>query len=243
MSVLLKTKQSDELLKFLMEHSSDLPAIDRFLKGQSYSRDTISRAGYDYAETCCYECIDYKDDHFEEFWYSESKVIPGLISTNMPQVFELLLKYGLDPNAVCDGETVIGCTASVYNGYVAADTLALLMEHGGDPHISVDGECLFDQIDFAVMFDAFEQGNRKFYDATVHCWFVLLGYSDNQRQGKELVTVFSKRRSECNLEDFKLSDLKNHRNYTFGISNVPGRGENWSLHIIDKRTFWEVARL
>ena len=37
--------------------------------------------------------------------------------------------------------------------------------------------------------------------------------------------------------------LKEHQNYTFGISNVPGRGENWSLHIFDRRTFFEVARL
>ena len=243
MTAIPKSPRSEELLTQLLVLPTDLSAIESLLREKNYTSDEISRAGYDYAESCRYEVLDYKDNHFEEFWYSESKVIPGLISTNMLQVFELLLKYGLDPNAVCDGETVIGCTANVYNGYVAADTLALLMEHGGDPHISVDGESLFDQIDFAVMFDAFEQGNRKFYDATVHCWFVLLGYSDNQRQGKELVTVFSGRRSECNLDDFKLSDLKNHRNYTFAITNVPGRGENWSLHIIDKRTFWEVARL
>ena len=44
-------------------------------------------------------------------------------------------------------------------------------------------------------------------------------------------------------ENFKISDLKKHRNFTFCLSNVEGRGEKWSLHIIDSRTRWEVARL
>lgn len=53
-----------------------------------------------------------------------------ILSSNMPQVFDLLLEYGLDPNAVCEGETVLSSVSSVYNEYIAADTLALRMEHG-----------------------------------------------------------------------------------------------------------------
>ena len=66
-----------------------------------------------------------------------------ILSSNMPQVFDLLLKYGLDPNAVCEGETVLSCVSSVYNEYIAADTMVLLMEHGGNPNLVVSGERLF----------------------------------------------------------------------------------------------------
>lgn len=66
----------------------------------------------------------------------------------MPQVFDLLLKYGLDPNAVCEGETVLSSVSSVYNEYIAADTMALLMEYGGNPNLVVSGERLFDRFVF-----------------------------------------------------------------------------------------------
>ena len=44
-------------------------------------------------------------------------------------------------------------------------------------------------LDFDIMFDAFNQRDRRAYDSMVHCWFVLLGYSNNMIQGKEAVTV------------------------------------------------------
>lgn len=243
MSAIPKSKESEELLNQLLILPTDFPAIEKLLKEKNYSSDVVSRAGYDYAEYCWSECGAYFDEHYDEFRYSGAKDIPNIHSTKMLEVFELLLKHGLNPNAVCEGESIMSCVSAVYNGYVAADTIALLIEYGGDPNEMVDGEGLFNFIDFNVMFDAFNLENRAIYDSMVHCWFVLLAYLDNQHNGKELVTVFSKRRSECDLEDFKISDLKDHRNYTFGITNVPGRGNDWSLHIIDKRTFWEVARL
>lgn len=45
------------------------------------------------------------------------------------------------------------------------------------------------------------------------------------------------------VHGFDIHELRNHRNFTFGLSWVPCRGKNWSLHIFDKRTLWEVARL
>ena len=243
MTAIPKSPRSEELLKQLLILPTDLSAIESLLREKNYSSDEISRAGYDYAESCCYEFLDYSNQYFDDFLHLEAKTLSGLLSTNMPEVFRLLLKYGLNPNAICEGETVLESVTLVYNGYTAADTVALLIEHGGDPTLEIDGECLLEQIDFNVMFDAVEQANRTFYDATVHCWLVLLGYTGNQHRGRELVSVFRKRRGECDLDDFKISDLKDHRNYTVAITNVPGRGEDWSLHIIDKRTFWEVARL
>ena len=101
------------------------------------SGDEVSRAGYDYANECWSDCLDYFDKCPEEVCCSEPAFIPNILSSNMPQVFDLLLKYGLDPNAVCEGETVLSSVSSVYNEYIAADTLALLMEHGGIQALSL----------------------------------------------------------------------------------------------------------
>ena len=81
-----------------------------------------------------------------------------VLSSNMPQVFDLLLKYGLDPNAVCEGETVLSSVSSVYNEYIAADTMALLMEYGGNPNLVVSGERLFDRFIFLQKAFASDRG-------------------------------------------------------------------------------------
>ena len=85
-----------------------------------------------------------------------------------------------------------------------------------------------------------ETGGIRRYDALVHSWFVFLGYGAAPDNGTSSVDLF-------NVIDtgktFDLRELRNHRNYTFGLSHVKNRGENWSLHIFDKRTMWEVARL
>ena len=238
-----KTPGSEELLAQLMKTPTDRAAIEDLIQRKHYTPEEISRSGFDFAEKCFLEDLEYLDAHFEEYAQAEAKLIPGLTSAEMPSVFKILLKYGLDPNAFCENETVIESVAAVPNGYVAADTLALLLENGGDPFQTAGEESPFDAIDFKVIFDAIEMGNRMVYDAAVHCWFVLLGFTAGREEAKDRVDVFSVRRSECDLPPFELSDLKDHRNYTFAITNVAGRGENWSLHIIDKRTFWEVARL
>ena len=243
---IVKSEESEELLKKLTELHRDLTAIEKLLQEKGYSPDAVSRAGFDYAKICWDNCEFYHNEHFEELRYSESKLIPDSYSANMLKVFKLLLKYGLDPNAVCEdkgeSDTILSCVEYVFNEYVAADTLALLIEHGGDPFNNVSDESLFDAVDFDVIFGALNMEDRSIYDSMVHCWFVLLGYSDKSGKNKDLLTAFGERQCDCSLENFKISDLRQHRNYTFGISNVPSRGENWSLHIFDKRTRWEVAR-
>lgn len=237
-----KTDKSDELLKALLKLPTDLSAIENLLKSNSYTADEISRAGYDYAEDCWSDCLDYFDTHDEEWSRFHTSVIPDILSSKMFQIFELLLNYGLNPNAVCDGETVMCAVSSVYNEYVAADTLKLLIEHGGNPYLTVDGQSLFDIMDMYIVLDIFEQSTRRIYDSIVHCYLVLLGYGDYSNE-EYPIDIFAERRSECDLPSFRIEDFKNHRNYYYGISNVSCHGDSWSLHIFDKRTNWEVARL
>ena len=87
-------------------------------------------------------------------------------------------------------------------------------------------------------FEIIENGPQ----ATIH---IEMKYGAGKENSKERVICFPKRdhNSEFDVKPFEMSDLKEHRNYTFALSNVEGQGENWSLHIIDKRTLWEVARL
>ena len=117
------------------------------------------------------------------------------------QVVELLLCRGLDPKEKRDGYDLLSALIYVEHGYAAADTLALLFEHGADPNWAPGkDEGAFEQIDFDVWFGALEQENRQTYDAWLHSWMVFLGYGSRIKQP---VRIFKEYDSE------ELFDLKN----------------------------------
>lgn len=233
----------NELLDRLLLLPTDLNAIEKLLQIKHYSKEVVSKAGFAFADACLDETTNYEEEHFNELNSAPLKKIPNLCSTHMPQIFELLLRYGLDPNNNDGEESLMWKVSCVCNEYVAADTLALFFEHRGDPFMCVNGESLFDEIDFDVIFDSVNQESRGRYDSLVHCWFVLLGYFGNQYKDKETVSVFPENNYFENIKEFEISDLKKHRDFFFGLSKTPWRGENWSLHIFSKKTLWEVARL
>lgn len=237
-----KSVESEELLSHLLIIPPDLSAIESLLKDKQYDTAVISRAGYDFVEYCADEDW-WCEEEYQKHQCEDAVLDTTRNSAYLPQIIELLLKFELDPNAICDDDNIMLAVKNVVNEYAAADTLALLLEHGGKTNLSVGGFSVACDLDYGIMFDAFNQSDRRAYDSKVHCWFVLLAYLNNIIQGKEAVTAFGKQRCDCEIEDFKIWDLKQHRNYYFGISNVSGWGKDWSLHIFDKRTRWEVARL
>ena len=97
-------------------------------------------------------------------------------------------------------------------------------------------EDLFRHIDFDVWFDTVEQYMRWRFDAMVHIWMVLLAYGGKLEDKAPAVQVFNEYDSD---ELFDLRKLKNHRNYYVGLSTLNNQR---TIHIFDKKTFWEVAR-
>ena len=112
---------------------------------------------------------------------------------------------------------------------MAADTLKLLLENGGDPNLVVDGDSIFTDVDFDIFFGAVEQHMRITYDSNVHYWMVLVGYGGKLIDGRDPVTL----QPGCTLEMFK-----DHRNLDFCLEKEDG---DYTMHIFDKRTKWEIA--
>ena len=224
-----------DLLEYMKRFFLVPVELEMILQDNRYPADIVTRAAIRYAE----ECSDEDDEGTETGTGT-------CLSEGLPSIISLLLSYGLEPNAVYNDDdgwgdrNIMEAVCGVDTGFAAADTLALLLEHGGDPNLVLDGEPLFEQVDFDVIFGAAEQGNRQRYAALVHCWLVLIGYGGKLSDGKLPLDVFPKYDSD---EEFNCSELREHRNYTFCLSHVPGRGEAWSMHIFDRRTLWEIARL
>ena len=227
----LLTRNGKVLLDKLMQLPPDLHQLKDELERGIYTAKDVTTAAIQYLDNCAEEQAEESDSYTP---LDTPIAVPEPHGAYVFDLIQLLLHYGLDPNGVYDGSNVLWSLRYIDNGYIAADTLALLLEHGGKINLRLDGDDLFSDIDFSVMFDAFNQENRQRYDALVHLWFVCLGYGGVPKNGTAPVETF---------HGFYLRNLRDHHNFTFGLSWVPGHGENWSLHIFDKHTLWEVARL
>ena len=232
------TQSAKRLLEDMRAIPPDFEKLKRDLEAGIYSPEDISMAAMEFVESDCF--VERRDAEELRGKRYGSSFVPDLHSAFLYELVSLLLPFGLDPNAIFDGLNIMYMLKYVDNEYVGADTLRLLFEHGGDPNLCVDGESNFHDIDFNVIFDSFEQNDREAYDSMVHCWFVYLGFDAKAKAGAADLDVFRVYDSDA---VFDMHELRDHRNFTFGLSHVPSRGESWSLHIFDKRTMWEVARL
>lgn len=124
--------------------------------------------------------------------------------------------------------------------YVSADTLRLLLENGGDPNLRIDMESAFEEADFEVWFGAVEQEVRWRYDAWVHTWMVLLAYGGEIPGKGPMVETFREYGNHTTDETFDLKKLRNHRQYFYGLTKG---NPDPVLHIFDRNTLWEVARV
>lgn len=226
------------LLEALLCIPPKLEEARLLLESERISAADIDLAAFRYAESCKWETHDALGETPDP----RSGTVPGLHSTFLLEVLSLLLDYGLDPNTIVGGESLMYVLYYTDNGYMGADALALLLERGGKPELEADGETLYDSVDFDIIFGAIEQHDRFRYDMDVHFWLVLLGYGGGK--GGEFTDIFPRGAAECDVteNEFSTSDLIAHRNYRWGLSFVPGRGESWSLHVFDERSGWEVLR-
>lgn len=216
----------------------DLTQLRHALEIGEYTEENVSRVAARFSEELFDERLDENNDTRK---FMEPVIVPGLHSAYLYEIVSLLLEFGLDPNAVYDGKNIMRELKYVDNEYLGADTLALLLEHGGRADLTVDGETNLDNIDFDIIFGAYNQRDRRSYDAMVHSWFVYIGYGGKPENGTVPLNVLEKGAmyEEYGIKKFELSDLKSHRNFTFGLAHFSGRGENWSLCIFDKRTRWQ----
>lgn len=222
------------LLELLTVIPPDTDGAERYLQEKHLSCGEITRAALEYAGCCYCEVGDLA--HEQKILHPENK-IPGLHSTYILDVLRLLLRYGLEPNGAYAGCNIMDSMRFLDNELLAADALALLLEHGGKADMRIPGEeeTLFQTMDFDVFFGAVEQYDRQQYAAIVHCWMVLLGYG--ARNGEEKMQVF--REYDC-AKEFDLRKLKEHRKYYFGVSHTQS---GFAISIYDKDTLWEVARI
>ncbi|MBP3217582.1 MAG: hypothetical protein J6M46_04340 [Lachnospiraceae bacterium] len=234
----------EQIKEHLLQIPPDFTALaDIHLSPAEATETGITYAAECWAETDCIEDEFSSDGHYDWCW-REPDLIPGRHSTYLYEVMEFLLKFGLDPSYTVSGDYgLMDYICNTVNGYVAADTLRLLFENGGDPNLLSDSGSIYDDIDFDIWFGALEMEDRRRYDSFVHCWMVMMGFGGKPSNGSSPLDLFNEWHPDIGTIPFELNRLKDHRNYTFGISHITNRGDAPTIHIFNKRTYWEVARI
>ena len=238
------TERSQQLLDMLMTIPPKLDVAKEYLAANHLSVDEVTRVGNVYADKCFLEYGDYLFETYPDCKLSTLEInyniVPELHSAYIYDIVKLLLHYGLDPNAIYIVEhnhyNIMNLVFHIDHGYLAADTMGLFLENGGDPNLAVEIETIYEHVAYDVWFGAIEQEIRWRYDSWVHLWMVLLAYGGKPRGEKCPLEVFREYNSNSL---FDIQKLKNHRDYYYGITQ-----ENHEpvIHIYDKRSLWEVAK-
>lgn len=233
------TKNAKQLYDLLFTKSFNLKELMSALKAGCFSKEDVNLAAYKYVDDCQNDLVD---DDWHVHHNGIGVVVPGYESSHMLEAITVLLRYGLDPNIIFTEDLTEDITEQynimcslrfIDNGYIAADTLALLLENGGNPSIIIDGSSFAREVNFELLFDLYNQEDRIRYDALVHFWMVLVGYGARLEQGEVCV-------DPCG--DFDIANLRNHRNYYYGAIHSERSNDNMEICFFDKETNWEVAR-
>lgn len=239
------TGKAQRLLELLMEIPPKFEDARSYLEVNQLSPDEVTRVANIYADKCFLDFDDYLFETYPDCDLSEMEIptgtVPELHSAYIYDVVKLLLQFGLNPNAVYATQhgnyNIMNLILYIDHGYLAADTMVLLLESGGDPNLVVELETIYECVLDDVRFGAIEQEIRWRYDSWIHLWMVLLAFGGKVRGRSAAIKIFREYDSK-NLFDIK--KLKNHRDYCFGLSI-----ENYEcvIHLYNKNTFWEVARM
>ncbi len=227
-------RKTEHLLSMLMEMPPNFANIEKELQDNKYSVEEVTLAGYRFAENCFCECGDF------EYNYGRTPKGEEVHSSYIYKICELLLKYGLAPNMLCgdcsDLTNIMYKLVYVDYAHIAAETMRLLLENGGSPDVVIDGETLFEFVDFTICHDSgslygTEFCDESFYDRQFRIWLLMIGYG--AKINKEELPIKL-------VDGYSVENFKNFENFTYRIAHSE---DDWIMHIIDKKKNIEVATL
>lgn len=221
--------KTQRILEEMLQLPPDMTGLRALLEGEKPTSEQLAMTANQFMEIGCWREVD-------EFVYAHGRQPEPaeLHSTYIFSLMQLLLEYGMNPNLVIDGDNVMEWMGFVDFPYVSADTMRLFMEHGGDVDLIIDGDTMFMGIYYDIVFGAFEQEDRQFYDCLVHLWLVLIGYG-GRIPGNEC---------PLNMKDGKAPEIfRQHERFDWEIERTSAVEAGWIMHILDRETGEEVAEL
>ena len=202
--------------------------ISCILNEQHFTKEELADIAIHIVNNCFCE---YKEA--TEYRGLESVDIKTTNSYYLVESLKMLLQFGLDPNVSVHGDNAIWYTQYVDIPNVAASAMRLLLEHGGNPNITVDDdpERLFEDIDDKVFEDAYVYG----FEYVVQCWLVLLAFGGQSKYNVNPIKM---------MDGYKIDIFKDFENYDYVFGSVyeeEDKRNRFAMLIFDKRTRMVVA--
>lgn len=149
---------------------------------------------------------------------------------NEDEVKELIKNVDINEFVEYENDKTTYLWQAVY--YINVGMAELLIKNGADVNLIVDGESVFEVLDFDVIFDVVElQDDRKMFDCEFKIWILMIGYGGKCRNCK----------CPLNLKDgFDIEGFKKFEDFDYNIEFLKG---DWIMHIINIKTGEEVASL
>ena len=222
-----------ELITEIKEIFSNTPfnidKIRELLSRREFTKEELAKLAIDFTDRCFCEYLDALRPE------CTSVTIDNMCSNHIVEALDLLLEFGLDPNVSIDDDNVMWNTMWIDAPGVAAASLKLLLENGGNPNHTTqkDPETLFEYIDFKVSYDEYE---HKYFH-TVQCWLLLMAYGASWNENGDIPLVM--------LGGNTVDIFKNYELYDYEIEplpQIPGKFGCWIMHIYNVETGEKVAQ-
>lgn len=210
------------------QEPSNLDEIRNLLSLRELTREELAVLAISFTDDCFCEYRDALDPEVE------SVTIENMHSNYIIEAINILLEFGLDPNAIFDNDNVLWNAMWIDSPNVAASLMRLLLENGGDPNhfIPAEHDTLFEYIAFKVSYDEYTHN----YYHTVQCWLVLMAYGACWRNGEIPLTMLGNKSVEI-FKEFEQFDYEIEP-----LPQEPGKYGCWIMHIFNIHTREEVAR-
>lgn len=218
--------KANEHIETILSSLKDLPPdfswVKRMLEEFRLPPVALARIAFDIADSCFCEYGDALE--------KGEVVAEKLLSFYLPEILELLLSYGMNPNEIIDKDNIMDALQWVDYEDCAPKCLKLLLERGGNPNMEIDCESLFEYISFRVGYDGYEN------KSLVKFWLVLMAYGGCWKDGTIPLEM---------TEGYEVKIFRDYYNYNYVIEpleQISGYYGCWVMHIADNKSGIEVAR-
>ena len=142
----------DCLFELCKQQPFDIEEIEKYISENKLNSEEVTRAAITLCDCNMFSYQDFLEENGREPFPQE------LPTYNWEELFNILIKNGLDPNLIiCDDRknhsNIFVSLGGLDDGDLNARIARNILEHGGNPNIIIDGVSFFERINFDLVFD------------------------------------------------------------------------------------------
>lgn len=228
---------SEQITKLMRLPSPDFRGVDALLsKAAPLSPDELTDIAVNVTN-------DLDGDVQNLYWDGgnpSDETLLSLPAAHLPELLELLLRHGLDPNHFEyeieeRGRNILSTVSFIHAICIQAPSMLVLLEHGADPNITPaddPDESIFDETDFLLSYLPGEMEENPWLFSR---WLLLMAFGGICSNGHEPVTMLDGNAKSI-FRDCNRFWCRLRRSAPDGST-----ADEWYLYIYDKASGQDVA--